>query len=98
VAQLRRDNPASFRTSIFKTHPASGDAIGVTHDYESRVDLARVAPREDLHLHNGGAEYYVCGPEQFMVEVSEYLKAQGVGAGRVKLELFSTGDLALKQP
>ncbi|KAK4039318.1 globin-like protein [Parachaetomium inaequale] len=97
VAQLRRDNPA-FRTSVFKTHPAAGDAVGVTHDYSCRVDLARVAPKEDLHLHNSGAEYYVCGPEQFMMDISDYLKAKGVGAARVKFELFSTGDLAFKHP
>lgn len=81
-----------LRTNIFKTHLADGDAAGVTYDFDSRVDLAVVAP-EDLFLHHGGTEYYVCGPEQFMVEVADYLKMQGVDRQRLKFELFSTGDM-----
>ncbi|KAL2023599.1 hypothetical protein VTK56DRAFT_1756 [Thermocarpiscus australiensis] len=97
VAQLRRSHPTSFRATIFKTRPAAGcDVAGVTYDHASRVDLARVDPRDDLFLHNSGTEYYICGPEQFMFEMSGYLKAQGVPASRIKLELFSTGDLAFK--
>ncbi|KAK3341314.1 globin-like protein [Lasiosphaeria hispida] len=94
VAQLRRKHP-SFRTKIFKTHLASGDSASVTYDYGFRMDLAKVDP-EDLFLQHGGTEYYICGPEQFMLEMSGYLKAQGVPAGRLKFELFSTGDLAFK--
>lgn len=96
VAQLKRQNP-NFHTNIFKTHLASNDVVGVSYDYDFRMDLAKVRP-EDLYLSNGGTEYYICGPEQFMLEMSDYLKAQGVGASRVKFELFSTGDLAFKHP
>lgn len=94
VAGLRRNNP-NFHTKIFKTHLANTDLAGVTYDYDFRMDLGRVAP-EDLHLGHGGTEYYICGPEQFMLEMSDYLKAQGVPASRLKFELFSTGDLAFK--
>jgi nitric oxide dioxygenase len=97
VARLRRAHHPHFRTNVFKTHLADGDAAGVTYDYDFRMDLAKVKP-EDLFLSNGGTEYYICGPEQFMLEMSDYLKAQGVGAARVKFELFSTGDLAFKHP
>jgi len=31
-----------------------------------------------------------------MLEMSDYLKAQGVQAPRLKFELFPTGDLAFK--
>jgi nitric oxide dioxygenase len=96
VAQLKRQNP-NFHTNIFKTHLASNDVVGVSYDYDFRMDLAKVSP-EDLYLSNGGTEYYICGPEQFMLEMSDYLKSQGVGASRVKFELFSTGDLAFKHP
>lgn len=82
-----------LRTTIFKTRFADGDLTGVTHDYDARVDLAKVA-REDLFLHHGGTEYYICGPEQFMVEMADYLKLQGVDLHRLKFELFSTGDMA----
>ena len=96
VAHLRRHNP-HFRTNIFKTHLASSDVVGVSYDYDFRMDLAKVGA-EDLYLQNSGTEYFICGPEQFMLEMSDYLKAQGVGAARVKFELFSTGDLAFKHP
>ncbi|KAJ4296987.1 hypothetical protein N0V88_003903 [Collariella sp. IMI 366227] len=94
IAKMRRTH-ANFRTNVFKTHLAGSDVVGVTYDYDFRMDLAKVAP-EDLYLHNSGTEYYICGPEQFMMEMSDYLKSQGVGAARVKFELFSTGDLAFK--
>ncbi|KAK5663565.1 hypothetical protein OQA88_3996 [Cercophora sp. LCS_1] len=94
ISQLRRKNP-SFRTKIFKTHLASNDMAGVTYDYDFRMDLAKV-DHADLFLHHGGTEYYICGPEQFMMEMSEYLQSQGVQPARLKFELFSTGDLAFK--
>ncbi|KAK4147816.1 globin-like protein [Dichotomopilus funicola] len=94
ITELRKTNP-KFRTIVFKTDP--GDVNGsATHDHHGRLDLAKVDPA-DLHLQNSGAEYYICGPEQFMGETSEYLKAQGVGAERIKLEIFNTGDLEWKR-
>lgn len=91
VREARRRMP-NLRTNVFKTHLADGDAAGVTHDYDFRVDLAKVG-REDLFLAHGGTEYYICGPEQFMVEMADFLKVQGVDVGRMKFELFSTGDM-----
>jgi len=94
IAQLRKQN-ANFRTKIFKTHLANSDLIGVTYDYDYRMDLAKI-DQGDLFLNHGGSEYYICGPEQFMLEMSEHLKSQGVPTSRVRFELFSTGDLAFK--
>ncbi|EOO00812.1 putative globin-like protein [Phaeoacremonium minimum UCRPA7] len=85
----------NLRTNFFKTHLADGDLAGVTYDYDFRVDLARVHP-EDLYLSHGGTEYYICGPEQFMLEMADYLKSQGVDSARLKFELFSTGDMAFE--
>lgn len=95
VAQLKRQNP-NFRTHIFKSQPTRTDLAGVTYDYYSRIDLAKLDP-QDLYFHNSGTEYYVCGPEQFMLETSEFLTARGVGPARVKFELFATGDGALRR-
>ncbi|PSR83594.1 globin-like protein [Coniella lustricola] len=91
VREAKRRMP-NLRTNIFKTHLADGDLAGTTHDYDFRVDLAKVN-REDLHLNHSGAEYYICGPEQFMLEMADYLKMQGVELSRLKFELFSTGDM-----
>ncbi|KAK3899203.1 globin-like protein [Staphylotrichum tortipilum] len=94
IAMLRRTHP-NFRTNIFKTDLANNDVVGVTYNYDFRMNLAQVSS-DDLYLGNSGTEYYICGPEQFMMEMSDYLKSQGVGAARVRFELFSTGDLAFK--
>lgn len=91
VREAKRRMP-NLRTNVFKTYLADEDLAGVTHDYDVRMDLAKVN-REDLHLNHGGTEYYICGPEQFMLEMADYLKMQGVGVGRLKFELFSTGDM-----
>ncbi|KAH6650976.1 globin-like protein [Chaetomium tenue] len=98
VARLRREGQPAFRAAVFKTRPAPGDVPGpdAGFDFVGRVDLARLDQERDLHLRSSGAEYYICGPEPFMVDVADYLRARGVGPERLKLELFSTGELALK--
>ncbi|KAL2124704.1 hypothetical protein VTJ04DRAFT_1069 [Mycothermus thermophilus] len=95
IAHLRRAHHPYFRTNVFKTHLAASDIVGVNYNYDFRMDLAKVNP-DDLFLTNSSTEYYICGPEQFMLEMSDYLKSQGVPSNRVKFELFSTGDLAFK--
>jgi nitric oxide dioxygenase len=94
VRRIARNRP-SFRTNIFKTHLAESDVYGITYDHDFRMDLAKV-DKEDLYLCNSSTEYYICGPEQFMLEMAEYLKAQKVDAPRMHFELFSTGDMEFK--
>lgn len=91
IREAKKKMP-NLRTNIFKTHLAESDLAGVTYDYDFRVDLAKVS-REDLFLNHGGTEYFICGPEQFMIEMADYLKMQGVELQRLKFELFSTGDM-----
>lgn len=91
IREAKRKMP-NMKTNIFKTHLADGDLAGVNFDYDFRVDLAKM-DKEDLFLSHRGAEYYICGPEQFMVEMADYLKMQGVELRRLKFELFSTGDM-----
>ncbi|ROV92314.1 hypothetical protein VSDG_07266 [Cytospora chrysosperma] len=91
IREAKKKMP-NLRTNIFKTHLADEDLAGVTFDYDFRVDLAKVNP-DDLFLQHGGTEYYICGPEQFMIEMADYLKSQGVELRRMKFELFSTGDM-----
>lgn len=94
VRRVRQAAP-NVSVNIFKSRLAEADFIGVDFDYDVRVDLAAVKP-EDLYLSNGSAEYYICGPEQFMVEMSDYLVMQGVSLARVKFSPFSTGELQVK--
>lgn len=86
---------ANLSLNVFKSRLAEADLIGVHFDYDARVDLGAVGSR-DLWLDHGAAEYYICGPEQFMVEMTDYLVLQGVSLGRVKFSAFSTGELQVK--
>ncbi|KAK3942776.1 globin-like protein [Diplogelasinospora grovesii] len=94
VAQLGRRYPETFRTHTFKTRPAAGTSEDHTYDCIGRMDLSKLNGEQDLFLSHSGTEYYICGPEQFMVDMGTYLRGQGVPGSRIKCELFSTGDLA----
>ncbi|KAK3336702.1 globin-like protein [Cercophora scortea] len=95
IAKLRSRN-RNFRTSVFKTAITGSDTLGVTYNFGCRMDLSMV-DQEDLFLQHGGTEYYICGPEQFMLDQTEYLRSKGVSQTRMKYEVFSTGDLAFKK-
>lgn len=85
---------ALLQTCIFKTVLQAGDIAGVTYDYNTRVNLAKV-PADLLHTGNGSAEYYICGPEAFMKAVMQQLIDMGVSNKRIKTELFSVGEMKL---
>ncbi|RSL82619.1 hypothetical protein CDV31_016921 [Fusarium ambrosium] len=83
----------NFRVNMFQTRPTGPGQVYTIH--RGRLNLEKVRPA-DLWLYNRLAEYYVCGPEQFMLEVARYLQAQGVDSGHIKFELFCVGDKEFK--
>ena len=78
--------------SDFGSAPASS---ALCREFQGHVDLQKLLPdTEDLHLDNSSTEYYVCGPESFMLEVAVHLVDElHVSRQRIRFELFSTGDL-----
>lgn len=73
-----------------------GMHVHLTQEAGSRLDLATLqGPEMELFfLQDARAEYFVCGPEEFMVEARRTLVEKfGVGKERVYLELFATGDV-----
>ncbi|KAI8662994.1 hypothetical protein LRP88_07198 [Fusarium phalaenopsidis] len=74
---------------IFLEDAKDGDAF----DFEGQIDLARLEKENLLHLENQEAEYYICGPEDWMVGVRTWLEEKGVPRERQHLELFKTGDI-----
>lgn len=60
-----------------------------------RLDLERLDPTL-LHLEHGSTEYFICGPETFIHDMSKTLIARGVHSSRVKFEWFGTGDKEFK--
>lgn len=95
--ELVKHRLPKLRTNFFRTELATAPLAGVeTKEYDYRVDLEQVA-RDDLFLNHGGTEYYICGPEQFMMEMNDYLQAERIQPVRIKVQLLSTGDLAFKK-
>ncbi len=78
--------PAAHR-HICYSKPGPGDVQGRDHDTVGRLSAAVLAaldlPRD--------ADAYLCGPTAFMADVSAALVAQGIGAARIRTEIFGAG-------
>jgi nitric oxide dioxygenase len=94
VRDICRDN-SHVSAKIFLTTVGEGDKVGVDYHFGSmRIDLAKLDAEKDLHLGDGRTEYFICGPELFMVDIRAKLVGLGVGLERIHLELFATGEVA----
>lgn len=90
-----------FRRRLEELKQQHGDRLGVHHiltlgkdedmlfngriTREKAVELLKRFVNDPLHK-----EFFICGPEQMMVNVSEALEADGVDKKRIHIELFST--------
>jgi nitric oxide dioxygenase len=93
VRQMCRDN-ANLHAHVFLGEVRPGDLKGQEYDFGGvSLDLARLDRDADLFLADPSAEYYVCGPEPWMVAVRATLTGMGVSLDRISLELFATGDV-----
>ncbi|EFW99615.1 flavohemoprotein [Grosmannia clavigera kw1407] len=69
---------------------ATAAAHGSLHNSVDDDDL--------LYLGNNSTEYFVCGPEAFMLDMAVCLvHGLGVSRNRIRYELFSTGDIETAQ-
>ncbi|KAF3933227.1 Flavohemoprotein [Dactylellina cionopaga] len=57
-----------------------------------KVDLPSLDASTDLYLDNLNTQYFICGPDSFMVELKEVLVSLGAAADNVKYERFGTGE------
>ncbi|SPO05348.1 related to flavohemoglobin [Cephalotrichum gorgonifer] len=78
---------------IFWDEIAEGDVQGVDYHFPSRLDLGALDAEKDLFVGNDKAEYYICGPVEWMLSVRKGLEGLGVPRERLRLELFGTGSL-----
>ncbi|KAI5892812.1 globin-like protein [Schizophyllum commune H4-8] len=78
---------------FFLSHPGAGDVQGQDFDVPGRLELGKLDAEKQLHAKDATAQYFVCGPEQFMVDMQKGLKELGVDEGRIHLELFGTGGV-----
>ncbi|KAK2606271.1 hypothetical protein QQS21_003319 [Conoideocrella luteorostrata] len=86
-------NNSSIKRAVFVKSVGKGDKKGIDYDYEGSLSMEKLAEEGALHLCDNTAGYYICGPEEWMVEIRDQLVGRGVPLERVHLELFRTGDL-----
>ncbi|WVQ62918.1 uncharacterized protein L199_001067 [Kwoniella botswanensis] len=82
---------SNVKYRVFYSSPSTIAVQGKDYDVRGRMDLGQI--KDDLHLDDKTAEYYLCGPENFMVGKFEELKSLGVDEKRIHVELFAAGDL-----
>ncbi|CAK7199043.1 hypothetical protein SEUCBS139899_001711 [Sporothrix eucalyptigena] len=64
------------------------------HNHHDSNGSANADDGDMLFLNNGSTEYFVCGPESFMLDMAMHLVEElGISRQRIRFELFSTGDL-----
>jgi nitric oxide dioxygenase len=91
IANAARAHPDRLRTALFYSHTVDeGESQTCV---PGRLDIAKV-DTSLLHLEDGAAEYYTCGPATFMCDMTRELAARGVDTGRVHAEVFGSGGLA----
>ncbi|KAG7125919.1 Flavohemoprotein like [Verticillium longisporum] len=91
IKKVTADN-ANVKSKVFLNTVVEGEEQGRAYDFKGRLDLDVLDGAQDLGLNSKETDYFVCGPQAFMVEVLHKLEALGVERARVRLELFGTGD------
>lgn len=92
ISTLSKAYP-NLQATFFTSVPSTEEKEGSDYHFAGRVDLSKLDANKDLFLDNPATEYFVCGPKKFMTDMESSLKAQGVGADRIKMELFGTGGV-----
>ena len=90
IASVATAHPEQVRKTVFYSEPSPDDVLGKDYDVRGRLDLDKV-DREMLRLDDATAQYYVCGPEEFMADMFKGLKARGVDSTRIHAEVFGAG-------
>jgi ferredoxin-NADP reductase/ferredoxin len=83
VDELLAALPDSHRLIAY-SRPLDGDAPGADHDVSGRLDLTVL---EQARV-PADADYYVCGPDDFMRAIGAALAARGVATERIATEVF----------
>jgi ring-1,2-phenylacetyl-CoA epoxidase subunit PaaE len=58
--------------------------------FEGRIDKIKCGQLLDRLQMKNATEYFICGPEQMIIDVSETLKELGIDKKKVHFELFTT--------
>lgn len=84
---------ANVQAIVFNKTPTEKDIKGQDYNHTGRLSIAALDKERDLYIQDKTAQYYICGPSSFMLDMEKGLKDLGVGEERIKLELFGTGGV-----
>lgn len=93
ISTLSMEYP-NLNATFFTSLPSDHEKEGEDYHFAGRVDLGKLDANKDLFLENPETEYFVCGPESFMMDIEAGLRKRGVDANRIKMELFGTGGIS----
>jgi nitric oxide dioxygenase len=80
--------------NVFLSSVTGEDKLGVDYHFgQTRIDLKKLDSDKHLFLGDKRAEYFICGPELFMLQTKKALVAKGVPEDRIRLEVFATGGV-----
>ena len=83
----------NVQSHVFNKNPGKDDQEGVDYQFKGRMSLNKLHTDHDLFVNDASTEYYICGPEKFMTDMSSVLSGWGVGRERIKMEVFGAGEL-----
>ncbi|KAH6661330.1 globin-like protein [Truncatella angustata] len=95
VMKLAKTRP-NMRTTFFNTGMGNKDLAESTDSLGFGYYLEWLK-EEDMYFSNRSTEYYICGPERFMKDISTYLVTNGVSSAQIRYELHSVGSFELAQ-
>lgn len=82
---LKNNNSDRLKVYNLYTKETSGDK-----NFDGRMNLEKLELMKQLGVLNVKSfEYYLCGPEQMILDSKDYLVSQGVKEEKVKFELFT---------
>lgn len=84
---------SNVQSHVFLKNPARVDREGTDYQFKGRVNLNMLEKDHDLFIHDGRAQYYTCGPVDFLSDIEVALSDFGVDRARIKLEVFDTGEV-----
>ncbi|KAI1391851.1 globin-like protein [Hypoxylon trugodes] len=92
IENMTKRHP-NMKTKFFKSRLSDSDVLSYTSSFDN--DFLSLTS-EDLYLNNGSSDYYICGPEKFMMQASSHLHKYGVKPERVQFEIFSVGSFEMR--
>lgn len=93
VKEVVADGKANIDTVLFLEKVKQGEEKGRDFDFDGMFDMSRLDQDKHLSLKDSRTEYYICGPQAWMLSVRDRLEGLGVSRERMHMELFGTGDV-----